>query len=46
MNNPTIEIREILRELIVLRDKIAGCGNGRVMVDKFIQDLQRDYEIE
>ncbi len=43
--NKTVPLLTIMKDLVRLRDKIAGCGNGRVMVDKYIQDLQQDYNV-
>jgi hypothetical protein len=40
-----VNIEEIIEKLIVLRDEIYGCGNGRVKVDKFVKDLKRNYGI-
>lgn len=41
----TIELNELIAKLLVLQDKIFGCGNGKNEVGKFINELKQEYEI-
>lgn len=41
-----IDLVIVLEKLEELRDKIHGCGNGRIMVDKFIKETRAEYGLD
>ena len=40
-----VDINEIIAKLQEIENESYGCGNGRVIINKWIKQLKRDYGI-